>query len=230
MPRCIVHVLHCWIGTAGETFAQAAEALLPGEVRNRAGRFRREADRVRFLAGRLLATHALFPRGGSTPAALHERIRVDGRGRPFLPGGPDFNLSHSGEVTICAVGGGCTVGVDVERIRPVEIEPFSGCFSADEWRLLASARDPLEAFFRYWTIKESVLKADGRGLGVPMREVRVFGREAELEGRRWYIFPPRVGPGHVAHLAVDREPAEVRVREISPDGLLLPPADPAIGA
>jgi 4'-phosphopantetheinyl transferase len=230
MPRCVVHVLHCGVGAAGENFIPAAAALLPQAARERAAPFRRTADRVRFLAGRLLAAYALFPEGGSTPAAFHERVRIAAHGRPFLPDGPDFNLSHSGEVAICAVGEGCTVGVDVERIRPVEIEPFSGCFSADEWRLLASARDPLEAFFRYWTIKESVLKADGRGLGVPMREVRVFGREAELEGRRWYIFPPRVGPGHVAHLAVDREPAEVRVREISPDGLLLPPADPAIGA
>jgi len=228
MPRCVVHVLHCRIGTAGEAFARAAGALLPPMARERAARFRRTPDGVRFLAGRLLAAHALYPEGGSTPAAFFERVRFAAHGRPFLPGGPDFNLSHSGEVAICAVGHGCSVGVDVERIRSIEIETFSRCFSGEEWRLVTSASESLEAFFRYWTIKESVLKADGRGLNVPMREVRVSGREAQLEDRRWHILEPAAVPGHVAHLAVDRLPVEIRLREISPDGLLRAPGDPAI--
>jgi 4'-phosphopantetheinyl transferase len=229
MPRPLVHVLHVRIDLRDEAFAREAELRLPAPARERARSYRRPEDRCRFLAARLLLRAALRGHRAAGAGDPLDEIRADAHGRPALPGGPDFNLSHSGTVVACAVAAGCRVGIDVERIRPLDLEAFATRFSPAEWRLVRGAASPPATFLRYWTMKESVLKADGRGLSVPLREVRISGREGLLEGRRWTLFELRFGPGYAAHLAAGREDAEPVVREVPPDLLLRDP-DPAPAA
>ena len=54
------------------------------------------------------------------------------------------------------------VGIDIERIRPVEQSLFKKTATEKEWCL--SSEEPLNLFFRYWTAKEAVLKAATFGL------------------------------------------------------------------
>ena len=53
-------------------------------------------------------------------------------------------------------------GMDVEKIRPCTKALFKKTGKDNEWRL--SDEDPFRLFFRYWTSKEAVLKANGKGL------------------------------------------------------------------
>lgn len=74
-------------------------------------------------------------------------------GKPYVPGGPEVSLSHSGRLVVCAVGP-APLGVDVERARPVSP------------RLLARARRAgYEGgeFLRWWTAREANCKRLGRG-------------------------------------------------------------------
>jgi 4'-phosphopantetheinyl transferase len=88
-----------------------------------------------------------------------------------------FNLSHSGDVALYAFSVGRELGVDVERHRPAEkIEGIaSRFFSPRECAALQALPDEQrrELFFRYWTVKEAYLKARGKGLSVPLRQVEV---------------------------------------------------------
>jgi 4'-phosphopantetheinyl transferase len=222
MPRSYVLVLHSRIDPADQDFACRAERRLPPQLRERAGWYRRPEDRCRFVVGRLLLGVAL--RDHQPPGApnLHHGFRADRNGRLALPHGPDFNLAHSGAVVVCAVAPGCRVGVDVEPVRPLDLHPFATCFAPAEWRLIQSAASPEEAFFQGWTAKESVLKGDGRGLKVPLSEVRFTGMKASLDGTCWFLHPLTVGPGYAAHVAVDRGGTEVIARELPAESLLFP--------
>ena len=93
-------------------------------------------------------------------------------GRPYLSGFQkvfDFNLSHSGEWVLCAVGQPA-IGVDIERIQPIDLELARRYFSAAEYRrwLGDPASQRLARFYELWTLKESYLKAVGKGLAIPL--------------------------------------------------------------
>jgi len=54
------------------------------------------------------------------------------------------------------------IGIDLEKIRPVKEGLFRKTAHDSEWAL--SDSDKTVLFFRYWTSKESVLKASGTGI------------------------------------------------------------------
>jgi 4'-phosphopantetheinyl transferase len=93
-------------------------------------------------------------------------------GKPFLTGGPEFNLSHSGDLLLLGVAASGRLGVDIEVVRPMEdIEDLAARhFSEDEVRALLSypPQERLRAFFRGWTRKEAFIKGLGRGLSVAL--------------------------------------------------------------
>jgi len=120
-------------------------------------------------------------------------------GRPSLDHGPadlHLSLSHSGEWGLLAVSHGASVGVDVERIRPLQaVARLSERFLSPPeagW-VLTHADAGSGAFFRVWTRKEALLK--GLGLGVPggLQCVSVVGSG----GRDLVVAPPYSGWGVV---------------------------------
>ncbi len=80
-----------------------------------------------------------------------------------------FSLSHTSSHAILAVARQ-PVGVDLELIRPIEPEVAAFNFSSDEQRQLAlyTGEAWTQCFFRCWTRKEALVKAEGTGLNVPL--------------------------------------------------------------
>ena len=53
-------------------------------------------------------------------------------------------------------------GIDIEEIKPISNAMFKQIATNSEWRLGTERSEKL--FFRYWTAKEAVLKAEGLGM------------------------------------------------------------------
>lgn len=182
--------------------------VLPAEERERAARFRFDRDRRRFLVSHsalrdILARYTLLE-----PARL--RFESGTHGKPFLAGGGRirFNLSHSGEMALCAVACGRDVGVDVEHLRtlPDFMAIATRFFLPEETLALRDLGDAQlqRAFFRTWTRKEAWLKGTGEGiagLGQPCPD-------------SWTITDLHLGPEYLGALAVEG-PAEINVRDWS---------------
>jgi 4'-phosphopantetheinyl transferase len=153
--------------------------ILDDEERRRADRIRVTAARHRFVAARALTRRALGHFLETSPKEI--RFSYGERGKPLLAhplGDPPlhFNLAHSGDTAVVAVARE-VLGVDVEALRPM---PSAGRLarrfcSADERRWLAERpADQLgPSFLALWTCKEAYLKAEGIGVGMPLREVSV---------------------------------------------------------
>lgn len=130
------------------------------------------AGRALSLGAGLLLLHAL----GEAGVDFGERLRpeIGPHGKPYLPGlrGVDFNLSHAGELALCALWKAegderFTVGVDVERCDLSREAIARRFFSGSECAEIEASSDPCAAFYRFWTLRESYVKACGRGMSLP---------------------------------------------------------------
>lgn len=162
-----------WAPTA--LLSAAHERLLdPVELRRSKG-FRRRDDRIRFVLATALLRLAVGAWLGQSPDRLVvdricDRCR-EPHGPPRLPGtGLHASISHAGEYAAVALSDVAPVGVDIERVGGIDYRPLLDVVcAAGERRYVTSEAD----FYAYWTRKESVLKATGVGLSLPMTNVMV---------------------------------------------------------
>ncbi len=173
-----IHVWRGWLRGPASTVERLQRSLSADEIA-RAERFRLPKLRDHFVVARGTLRGLLSRYLGIDPAEI--ALAYGPLGKPALAKPADspihFNLSHSGDVALYAFSLSREVGVDVERHRPAEkIEGIANRFySPRECAALAALPEEERRllFFRYWTIKEAYLKARGKGLSVPLRQVEV---------------------------------------------------------
>lgn len=190
---------------APEARRQRCAGLLSADERKRAARFHFERDRRRYALARGYLRQVLSRYTGTGAAAL--RFDYGPQGKPFLADAPDFafNLSHSHECALIAVGGVAEIGVDVEWMRPdIDLPALARrFFAAAEVAELEGLPETqrVEGFFRCWTRKEAFIKAVGQGLSCPLDRFRVTltpGAPAALQEIAWA--PDDVGQWTLANL------------------------------
>lgn len=196
---------------ASATFQQLLEAL-PVYMQKRIGQFRRWEDAHASLLGKHLLLAAL--KAYNSPGSLQD-LRYSGFGRPYLEGGIDFNISHAGRMVACFVSPPARIGIDVEAIRPISIDDFRGQFSDREWSAIQQSPDPVKTFYRFWTCKEAILKADGSGLHTALTQLDVTDkRSVMLEGRNWHLQEITAFRDYACHIASDRKGLDIKVEEV----------------
>ncbi len=92
--------------------------------------------------------------------------------KPYFRHYPDiyFNLSHCTGLAVCLLSAH-ECGVDAESVRKLRPAVIRRVFSPDEQILLHEAAEPDKTFTKIWTLKESYVKAVGRGISYPMQNV-----------------------------------------------------------
>ena len=185
--------------------ALADDAVLSPAERLRASRFVVPHAAQRFTAGRAALRQTLAPLCGIGASELV--LWTGPNGKPFLRGGPHFNLAHSGPVAFLAVAP-FPVGIDVEALRPVEPGLANAVFTPVELAYLAtlSHAEAEDAFFRGWTRKEAVIKAQGGSIA-DLQAIAVLP-VTQLAG--WQVTDLAVLPGYAAAIAAPCRGWQVR--------------------
>jgi 4'-phosphopantetheinyl transferase len=184
--------------------------VMPAVVRNNIARSKRWQNRQAILYGRLLLTAGLKLFDSSFSCEGLSNMEFSEHGRPYLEGRPDFNISHSGGCVVCAVSDTGKVGIDVERIREIKTADFyrympEACLAAND-----NPAERLALFYDCWTMKESAVKADGRGISIGLGSVRLEGGRATVNGSIWFLKDIFVADGYKCHLASPLEHPEIR--------------------
>jgi 4'-phosphopantetheinyl transferase len=94
------------------------------------------------------------------------------KGKPYSMDDPQlfFNMSNSGSLVAIAFSRDGEVGLDLEQLRPLSDldDLITKNFTPSEIKFINSKPDDnIRRFFRFWTIKESYLKALGEGMRLP---------------------------------------------------------------
>jgi 4'-phosphopantetheinyl transferase len=110
-------------------------------------------------------------------------------GAPLPFGGNYWSLTHKPRY-VGGVIAPTQIGIDIEKIRPCSEALFRKTANESEWGL--SDADSFKLFFRYWTSKESVLKASGTGIRdlSKCRIVQIIDHNhlvINYEDRKWLI-------------------------------------------
>ena len=94
-------------------------------------------------------------------------------GKPYIKGHEDifFNISHCDSAIVIAFGNS-QLGVDVECIgRNVTQSLAKYICSSDEYEYLMNSDNFSTDFYKIWTLKESYIKAIGKGLSFSLKDV-----------------------------------------------------------
>ena len=92
-----------------------------------------------------------------------QKMEYNEQGKPFLPDGPFFSISHC-KAGIAVAVDEQPIGIDIESIRHAEEELIERTMNEEEQRMIRSAAQPDRMFTRLWTQKEAVVKAEGTGI------------------------------------------------------------------
>lgn len=166
-----MHWSYCKITDfTAEDFQQIYEQLSPSR-KVRIDRLRRGEDKERSLAAEFLVYNLLRKNMNITSAKLHCRSN----GQPYLSGCQmQVSISHSEEMVVCAISEN-PVGIDVERIRPINLNICRHVCVPEEMEYLSAQEQSFEnklccdekvlrRFFEIWTAKEAYYKKCGTGI------------------------------------------------------------------
>lgn len=84
-------------------------------------------------------------------------------GKPFIPNGPCFSISHCKE-GIAVVVDDKPVGIDIEGVRRADDDLIVRTMNKAEQEQIRNAENRDRAFTRLWTQKEAVVKCEGVGI------------------------------------------------------------------
>ena len=119
-----------------------------------------------------------------------------------------FNVSHTSGLVAIALADK-DVGVDVEKIRTVNQSIIDYVSSQSEKQTIKSDKD----FFKVWTAKESLAKAQGKGLVKNVKEIPAlhFDGEKEYLGDNYYSRQIEDGDYIITAVRKGKEPFELEI-------------------
>jgi 4'-phosphopantetheinyl transferase len=223
-----VHVWCAELDWPANNISTLRETLSLDE-RERADRFRFNADQMRYVIGRAMSRSLLGRYLRIAPECV--KFARTNEGKPILAMDVqetpfDFNVSHSGDFVLLALARGRRVGIDIELIsRTVGIEAIAlRFFSKREYACLTALPTAIrhEAFYCCWTRKEAYLKARGDGLSLALDAFDVTFLPDEMprlietrhdaqEISRWTLQDLDFGPNYKAALATEGAHYELKL-------------------
>ncbi|MEM8498321.1 MAG: 4'-phosphopantetheinyl transferase superfamily protein [Pseudomonadota bacterium] len=201
-------------------------AVLDASEQQRRDRFKFERHALMFSVSHALVRYVLSQYADLEPAQWC--FEKNQHGKPYVVNSGfehlQFSLSHTDGYAAMAICSDSEIGCDVEKrrdnIRAADIA--DRFFSKREVAALLSNDEVLQhfRFFDYWSLKESYIKAKGKGLAIPLGDFSfelgtrpiTFTAVSALEEDTslWYFELLDVGVDHAAAIAAPQELLKVK--------------------
>ena len=193
-------------------FWEWCKKQLPQNIHDRLKKKQNIAKIQMSILGYILLKEALKHNGFSQQI---EEIYYTINGRPSTQENFDFNISHSGDYVVCVFSTQLQVGIDIERMKPISLELLSNHFNPDEWKEIQYSQNSEQSFYKLWTKKEAMVKADGRGLTIPLKEIIIKKNHGHIERSKWFIQEIPIHKNYMIHLVTNEQIQEYNHVQIS---------------
>lgn len=204
--------IQIWTADLSLTPDQEKECLscLSAEEKERALRFRLPLHTTRFIASHSFLRQIIGKYLNIAPEIID--FDYTKNQKPFLRRDQarrlQFNLSHSGNLCVIALTLDVPVGIDIEKIQETYKQPVAERFFSHRENAELAALTEQErtaAFYRIWARKETLIKAVGKGLSIPLTSFSVHAANipelVELEDETWQLLPLNIAPGYESAVA-----------------------------
>lgn len=155
--------------------------IISKERITRANRYYLDKDKTRCIVAELLLRFILMIQYDLEGDQI--KFGYTPYGKPFLEAYTDifFNISHSGDWVVCAVGD-AIIGVDVEKKSGADLSQIYRIFSKREIHHLQQTvgDEQADLFYRIWTLKESFVKNIGEGINYPFDQFSFEFKEEKI--------------------------------------------------
>ncbi len=164
-----IDIWHWPLISANDRSYAHAETFLSDDERQRADRMLSLKKRKEFILARVGLRLILANELSCNTKDLAFTYGAHGKPSMEMPLGVaplHFNLAHSGGIAVLAITRSCPIGIDIEQHRKVDPKLAYRFFTNAEWMKISEAESQTqtELFFRFWTLKEALLKATGDGI------------------------------------------------------------------
>lgn len=206
LPRLEPSAIHIWGVHVPSMLDRldALKALLNDREREKAARFRREADRHSSIAARGALRVLLSGYAGLSPSEIEFTYSENGKPRTAETN-VAFNVSHSGEWVVIAIGRDRAIGVDIEQIkRDMDVLSIAGRYYApDERAAIEESEDSHATFFQLWARKEAYVKACGSTLFTELKRISVPLVDGAVKDG-WFFHYLEAGSKYAAAVVTDK--------------------------
>lgn len=173
------HHIHIWTSSVNPDAASQYDHFLTAEETARAERFATEALRDKYIVQHGILRDILCRYLNCAAAAVEFTTLAHGKPELASSDHPQgklaFNSSHTKSQLVVSVALDSEIGVDIEfhNSRTDWKGISQSYFTAQEnaWLIGLPEKQGFRSFYDIWTMKEAVMKADGRGLGIPIEEI-----------------------------------------------------------
>ena len=134
---------------------------------------------------------------------LLEELNRSQTGKPiFKSHNWHFNISHSDSLITCVLTDESAVGIDVQIYKKLPIERYKRHFNDGDWEQINMQLDVSSAFCQLWSKKEAVIKADGRGLDIPLKDIQIsINNRVNLYEETWFLTEVHLHRNFTTHIA-----------------------------
>ncbi len=206
--------LHLWFTRLDEDlYDKNSILLLSADEVKRAQKLKFAVHSKRFITARAALRSILSLYIKISPKDI--QFLSSSHGKLFLENTSlQFNLSHSHDLAIYAIAQNAQVGIDLEKIRERYNEAVAKrFFSPTEYSRFTSLskEEQLPEFYRIWTGKEALVKAQGEGLRFSLANITLpFITDPQTliipdsTPSTWYIDNLALFPGYQTTLIADQ--------------------------
>lgn len=173
---------------------------LPFDFREKIRKYQRWQDVQLSVLGRVLLYYGIEKNFSLNPK--NPEIKFNPYNKPFFEGDPVyFNISHSAEIVVCAITDVAAIGIDIEKIKDIEIDNFKINMTDAEWIKITFSENKMETFFDYWTQKEAVLKATGKGQSIDLQSFEIIENEVLMNNEKFSLKEIKIDEKYKCYVA-----------------------------
>ena len=175
-------------------------SLLPKILQQKILLYKNKNEQQLRICGKLMLLQLLNESDKIKDCGLND-IQYDEYNKPFFKENFHFSISHSEDFVLCAAAKQNRMGIDVEKIKLIDVRLLKNIFSLDEWLSIEQENYNLNYFYYLWTRKEAVLKAIGKGVVEEMEKIEVLKDIIFYESQQYIIYDLPIDDAYIVAMA-----------------------------
>ena len=206
----MIHVFFSENSIIGDEESTALKILsLPENIQQSINRYKNSSDKKARLNGKLILNDFIKQYNLNNSNAI-EYLLYNESGKPTIPN-LFFSLAYSNDITVLSASLETDNGIDIEKIKPINLDEYKDYLSDAEWLYINASSDPNSSFYYIWTRKEAILKILGNGISDNMNLIEVINHIVQLNNNIYYLQSIDIHPQYCCNVATLNKADKVQI-------------------